>query len=1074
MKKFYLALLLTVACTAFNAGAQNYHMVKDINPETDSYPSNSNYATPGYAVVNQTAYFYATDGVHGMELWKSDGTNEGTVMVKDINPGMANTEISNITAFKSQVLFYVTRSDYKHQLWVSDGTEAGTTMIKDDMPSYQYQFSTGFTPGNNKLYFFISDDGTISHLWQTDGTSGGTKNLVDFYTPDFKYGFNPGDLTFFKGNLYFSMLNADGRELWRSDGTPEGTYMVKDVNPGPASGEVRMLTVANGRLYFSGYDGVSYKLWRSNGTGGNTEAVSSGSTSSFLGTGQGGFPVFNHILYLTIYQSPYYDCYSFNTDSASNGLKFIAHQADATGSVSSFQRTVADGDKLFYTDIDINTHIQRLLVTDEHFSGSTVLDQEYLLTGDVFSNMQYINGRLFFNKADNITGLELWSSDGTPAGTGIIKDINPGIYSGNPYHIAAINPSTVLFSASSGVQGNELWKSDGTEASTQLVKDINQTTTSYGGANLYYSSFYKVINDNNLLFMGMNGTTGTEPWKTDGTEAGTFMIKDISPGQTAGISTFTNFQTLNNETYFFDYHYRDTARLWKINSAGTNATPVQTFTGYIDADLFNMAATNTRLYFLLRNNNYGLVLFSTTGNGVSDNLLSTPYIPGYSNLVTLGDKVFFVNKDVNGEELWVSDGTKAGTKMVKDIYPGPFGATPDKLTVMNGKLYFAAEDGTGYHLWVTEGTEAGTVKISDANITQELYTLSFAKFSVAGSKLYFKGNTAGEGEELWVSDGTMAGTHLVKDVNPGAGPATLNSLTSVKGTLFFVENDGTHGVELWETTGTEATTHLVKDITVGSDGSNYQYLVNGNGILYFTINGKLWESDGTKAGTKPVDDNGLKDITGVSYLVAAGNKLYFDASTYKYGNELYVGDAKGVLPLSFLSFNGALLKNDAQLNWKTANEINNSHFNVQRSTGASFTTIGKVDAATQGDGTLSYSFTDANVTALNVFDIYYRLQQVDKDGNTSYSNIIKLSVGGVGITVTPNPAHKTAYVRSAVSINNAVIAITDMNGRAVYTAKQNITAGTQLPVNVSALPAGTYNVSISGNGTMYQVKMVLQ
>jgi ELWxxDGT repeat protein len=140
------------------------------------------------------------------------------------------------------------------------------------------------------------------------------------------------------------------------------------------------------------------------------------------------------------------------------------------------------------------------------------------------------------------------------------------------------------------------------------------------------------------------------------------------------------------------------------------------------------------------------------------------------NLTTIGSRVFFsVKSAANGVELWTSDGTAAGTVMVKDINPGQGDSNPQFLTNVNGTLYFEADDGA-------------------------------------------------HGGELWKSDGTAAGTLLVKDIAPDDGASFGQQLTNVNGTLYFTAMDHSFGVgdrgdELWKTDGTAAGTVIVKNIS---------------------------------------------------------------------------------------------------------------------------------------------------------------------------------------------------------------------------------------------------------------------
>jgi ELWxxDGT repeat protein len=258
-----------------------------------------------------------------------------------------------------------------------------------------------------------------------------------------------------------------------------------------------------------------------------------------------------------------------------------------------------------------------------------------------------VNGTLLFMTADAAHGRELWKSDGTAAGTKLVKDIKAGPYNSDPSFLTNVN-GTLFFTADDGVHGRELWKSDGTEAGTKMVKDINPGPAS-GFPDAFIGNLTVV--GRTLFFTADDGVHGLELWKSDGTEEGTVMVKDINPGPASSVER---------------------------RSPGQTAPP-------------------------------GLGGGARPGTNVQRHGL------GSDTMAVVNGTLFFVADDgVHGYELWKSDGTAAGTVLVKDIAPGDKDADPTHLTNLNGALFFAAGDGVHRkQLWRSDGTEAGTVLVKD-------------------------------------------------------------------------------------------------------------------------------------------------------------------------------------------------------------------------------------------------------------------------------------------------------------------------------------------------------------------------
>ena len=183
-------------------------------------------------------------------------------------------------------------------------------------------------------------------------------------------------------------------------------------------------------------------------------------------------------------------------------------------------------------------------------------------------------------------------------------------------------------------------------------------------------------------------------------------------------------------------------------------------------------------------------------------------IPGSAGSYTwsagaLGDYLYFSQYDATyGGELWRTDGTDAGTTLVKDIYPGSNSSSPSDFTPFGGYLYFSANDGTnGSELWRTDGTAAGTTLVKD--IYAGSSSSSPGSLQALGAHLYFSASDVSSGWELWRTDGTAAGTELFNDF--GAGDSYVYSLTTIGSTIYLRASLGGGSASYWSTDGTTVT-----------------------------------------------------------------------------------------------------------------------------------------------------------------------------------------------------------------------------------------------------------------------------
>ena len=257
-------------------------LVKDIYPGSNNdlpYSSGAN----NFYIYNGKLIFSANDAAHGNELWISDGTDSGTVLLKDINPGVNFGYPSSFIEFQNILFFTAKDAVHGAELWKTDGTANGTVMVKDIFPGLNDGYSnTQWCIYKNKLYFNPNDGVHGFELWETDGTDAGTQMVIDIYP-----GAGSGYPTFFSvyhDEMYFPAFDMNGRELWKSDGTAAGTVMVSDIFPGPTGSFPAQLTYYKDKLYFRCNNGISgTELWTTDGTTAGTQIacdIKPGSLSS--------------------------------------------------------------------------------------------------------------------------------------------------------------------------------------------------------------------------------------------------------------------------------------------------------------------------------------------------------------------------------------------------------------------------------------------------------------------------------------------------------------------------------------------------------------------------------------------------------------------------------------------------------------------------------------------------------------------------------------------------------------------------------------------------------------------------
>lgn len=420
-------------------------------------------------------------------------------------------------------------------------TELTPQLLKDINPAGDAE-PGGFVEFNGELFFRADDGSTGTELWKSDGTADGTVLVKDIYPGsdpwDGAASSYPAMLSVVNGKLLFSAADSDGnRELWQSDGTADGTVLLKDINPGSSGSFPNFAVAISDTLFFSATDGgENYELWKSDGTTDGTVLVKDINPGS-----AGSYPdqmvAFDGKLF-------------FSANTPQGGWELWQSDSSAAGTV-------------LFKDINPN-------------GNSTPV------------SLAVVGDTLFFAAHDGTNGTELWQSDGTADGTVLLKDINPGSGSSSPRDPVALN-GMLLFQADDGTNGQELWMSDGTAAGTVLLKDI------YPGSE-DSSPHDMVALNNKVFFRADDGTNGSELWQSDGTAAGTVLVQDINPG--ADGSSPSGMSGWNDVLYFAANNGSSGVELWTLAASApelaaptvqslastADSTPTWTWSG--DAAIF--------------------------------------------------------------------------------------------------------------------------------------------------------------------------------------------------------------------------------------------------------------------------------------------------------------------------------------------------------------------------------------------------------------------------------------------------------------------------------------------------------
>jgi ELWxxDGT repeat protein len=370
------------------------------------------------------------------------------------------------------------------------------------------------------------------------------------------------------------------------------------------------------------------------------------------------------------------------------------------------------------------------------------------------ANLTPAGEQLFFTVDESASGHELWVSDGTATGTRLVKDITPGAASSSPRNLKALGSTLVFFRDVPGTDTtpgrSELWRSDGTSTGTVRVLDLGQ------GVEVDWRSARA---GNALVFFVRDAAGNVAAWRTDGTSAGTQLLHSIS-----GPEGYSPLEVRSsNGLAFFTASGAGGTTVWKSDGTRTGTVRLYTFAadGRYPAMLTAMGA---HLYVTLSNpadQRLGLFRLRLDGVGGKEHVatLSNPYasqpdaMPYLNNFSATADRIYFEQAiSTSGPaprdtQLWVTDGTKAGTRLLRrplslsDEYGSPITAVDSGLA-----FFVSYSETSGLEPWVTDGTVEGTRLLKDIAPTGGSVPGAFVR---SGARVYFSAFDETQASQLW-------------------------------------------------------------------------------------------------------------------------------------------------------------------------------------------------------------------------------------------------------------------------------------------------------------------------------------
>ncbi len=806
-----------IESATYRAGGLTYFTVPNYNRGTALWVTNGTaagtrevvpfdpYPTFIGAFGNELAYLRYDDA--DVDLWLTDGTAAGTRTISNLSDVHGNAQSAIVANGKIYLLVQILGS--ASEPWVSDGTPAGTHSVGPlPLATAGHWPKPSLARAGRYVVFTATTSDRGGEMWSIDtqtesltplpevapGTDSGIDDSTGAVPPRLT---SVGDIVLFIGTP-----SAGVRELWRTDGTPGGTWRLSTAAPYASYHQPEFRgPVGTGRYLFAADNASVPELHGTDGS--SVETLLSGTPVELLGQVGSNYYFSKYDTTLGWYEV-------WRTDGTAAGT----HRLTGFGTDSAIYEVAGDTTRLFVrqrladvggADAPASRIFEYDLQTDE---ATLIHSIPKVQGGSIFPVFAFAQGRLYFDGANAVTGHELWAWESAAEGAHEVRNIAPESQteSASPENFIELD-GKLFFTADDGHAGREWWTSDGTADGTRLLVDLWPGEESS-------QIRYAFTGGGQLYFFAKDGFSDFKLWRSDGTAQGTTALLEVEP-PTSPCSPLA----VTEGTYVYFQAATDDHgdELWRSDGTSSGTRRVtDIFPGSPDSQPCDLVPYAGRIYFSATSGaapgERHLWSVDTRSLAVRSEAGLFPDPPGWATPVLAWNGTLYLNvyTEDSGTQLWKSDGTAAGTIPVTSFDP----ATPRSLRRVQSagnRLVFETQTGTSLpEVWGSDGTSAGTSRVGYSHAAN-----ASSQITASGAAVYFPGlsdSAEYPNVEPWVTNGTAQGTRRVLDIEPEGGsfPFGYTDFTGI--TLFQVSTGTPANRGLWRTDGTAEGTRRLSDV----------------------------------------------------------------------------------------------------------------------------------------------------------------------------------------------------------------------------------------------------------------------